>query len=206
MASAKRAYLDALTTAHALSPTRAAAGVAEVRKPLAKDHGRDLIAHAEHVLAQEGLIRLEGAKVALASHDPLATLSADALVRLGEIEARLLGTGLMPPDVATVAGDDEQAAALMVLLVETGRAVALRNGALRQTLTFHPLALLDAAQKLQSHFPPPQSFTTGEARAALETTRKYIVPVLEYLDRLGLTRREGDVRQVLTEGDVPAAP
>jgi len=199
MAAAKQTYLLALTTAHALAPTRAAAAGAEVRKALAKDHGRDLIAHAELVLAQEGLIRLEGAKVALASHDPLASLSADSLVRLGEIEARLLQAGLMPPDVATVAGTDDEAAALMTLLVETGRAVALRNGALRQTLTFHHQALLDAAPKLRSHFPPPQSFTTGQARAALETTRKYIVPVLEYLDRLGLTRRDGDVRQVLDE-------
>lgn len=206
MAAAKQAYLLALTTAHALAPTRAAAAVAEVRKALAKDHGRDLIAHAEQVLAQEGLIKLEGAKVALTSHDPLASLSADSLVRLGEIEARLHQAGLMPPDVATVAGTDDEAAALMTLLVETGRAVALRNGALRQTLTFHHQALLDAAPKLRSHFPPPHSFTTGQARAALETTRKYIVPVLEYLDRLGLTRRDGDVRQVLTEGDVPAAP
>ncbi len=206
VAAAKQAYVVALTTAHALAPMRAAASVAEVRKGLAKDHGRDLIAHAEQVLAQEGLIRLEGAKVTLASHDPLASLSADSLVRLGEIEARLLQAGLMPPDVATVAGDDEEAAALMMMLVETGRAVALRNGALRQTLTFHHQALLEAAPKLRSHFPPPQSFTTGQARAALETTRKYIVPVLEYLDRLGLTRREGDVRQVLSEGDVPTAP
>jgi hypothetical protein len=71
MASAKQAYLLALTSAHALAPMRAAASLAEVRKALAKDHGRDLIAHAEQVLAQEGLIRLEGAKVALASHDPL---------------------------------------------------------------------------------------------------------------------------------------
>lgn len=206
VAAAKQAYVVALTTAHALAPMRAAASVAEVRKGLAKDHGRDLIAHAEQVLAQEGLIRLEGAKVALVSHDPLASLTADSLVRLGEIEARLLQAGLMPPDVATVAGDDEEAAALITLLVDTGRAVALRNGALRQTLTFHHQALWDAAPKLRSHFPPPQSFTTGEARAALETTRKYIVPVLEYLDRLGLTRREGDLRQVLSEGDVPTAP
>jgi selenocysteine-specific elongation factor len=197
MASAKQAYLAALTTAHALAPTRAAASVGGVRKGLAKDHSGDLIAHAEQVLAQEGLIRLEGAKVALASHDPLANLSANSLVRLGEIEARLLQAGLMPPDVATVAGSDEEAFALMAFLVETGRAVALRNGALRQTLTFHHSALLAAVPKLRGHFPPPQSFATGEARAALETTRKYIVPVLEYLDRLGLTRRDGDVRQVL---------
>jgi len=197
MAAAKQAYLAALKTTHTLAPTRAAASVGGVRKGLAKDHGGDLIAHAEQVLAQEGLIRLEGAKVVLASHDPLASLSANSLVRLGEIEARLLQAGLMPPDVATVAGSDEEALALMALLVETGRAVALRNGALRQTLTFHHSALLAAVPKLRGRFPPPQSFATGEARAALETTRKYIVPVLEYLDRLGLTRRDGDVRQVL---------
>ncbi len=206
MAAAKRAYLTALTTAHALAPTRATAAVGEVRKALGKVHARALIGHTEQALAQEGSIRLEGAKVALASHDPLASLSAHGMVRLGEIEARLLQAGLIPPDVATVAGGDEEAAALMTLLLETGRAVALRNGALRQTLTFHHRALLDAAPKLRSHFPPPQSFTTGEARAALETTRKYIVPVLEYLDRLGLTRRDGDVRQVLTEGDAASDP
>ena len=206
MAAAKHAYLTALTTAHALAPTRATAAVGEVRKALGKDHARVFIGHAEQALAQEGLIRLEGARVALASHDPLASLSADGMVRLGEIEARLLQAGLMPPDVATVAGGDEEAAALMTLLLETGRTVALRNGALRQTLTFHHRALLDAAPKLRSRFPPPQSFTTGEARAALETTRKYIVPVLEYLDRLGLTRRDGDVRQVLTEGDAASDP
>jgi selenocysteine-specific elongation factor len=206
LVAAKEAYLEALSAAHALAPTRASAAVGEVRKALAKDHGRDIIAHAEQVLAQEGLIRLEGAKVVLAGHHPLGSLSADALVQLGEIEARLLDAGLMPPDVATVAGDDEEATALMALLVETGRAVALRNGALRQTLTFHRRALLDAVPKLRGHFPPPQSFTTGQARAALETTRKYIVPVLEYLDRLGLTRRDGDVRQVLIRGDAACDP
>lgn len=206
MAAAKQAYVAALTTAHALAPTRTAASLADVRKGLAKDHGHNIIAHAEQALALEGLIRLEGAKVALSSHDPLASLSADSLVRLGEIEARLLQAGLMPPDVATVSGSHEEAVALMTLLVETGRAVALRNGALRQTLTFHHQALLDAAPKLRSHFPSPQRFTTGQARAALATTRKYIVPVLEYLDRLGLTRRDGDERQVLSEDALPADP
>jgi len=40
--------------------------------------------------------------------------------------------------------------------------------------------------------------TVAEIRDLLGTTRKYAVPVCEYLDRMGLTRREGDLR-VLAE-------
>ena len=36
--------------------------------------------------------------------------------------------------------------------------------------------------------------TVAEIRDLLGTTRKYAVPVCEYLDRVGLTRRAGDVR------------
>jgi selenocysteine-specific elongation factor len=34
----------------------------------------------------------------------------------------------------------------------------------------------------------------AEIRDLLGTTRKYAVPLCEYLDRSGLTRREGDLR------------
>jgi selenocysteine-specific elongation factor len=35
----------------------------------------------------------------------------------------------------------------------------------------------------------PQPFTTSQARQALDTTRRIAVPLLEHLDRLGLTAR-----------------
>jgi selenocysteine-specific elongation factor len=38
------------------------------------------------------------------------------------------------------------------------------------------------------------SATVAEVRDLLGTTRKFAVPVCEYLDRIGLTRREGDLR------------
>ncbi len=40
--------------------------------------------------------------------------------------------------------------------------------------------------------------TVAEIRDLLGTTRKFAVPLCEYLDRVGLTRREGDLR-VLAE-------
>ena len=36
--------------------------------------------------------------------------------------------------------------------------------------------------------------TVAEIRDLLGTTRKYAVPLCEYLDRVGMTRREGDLR------------
>jgi selenocysteine-specific elongation factor len=39
----------------------------------------------------------------------------------------------------------------------------------------------------------------AEIRELLGTTHKYTVPLCEYLDRVGVTRRDGDLR-VLTSG------
>ena len=40
------------------------------------------------------------------------------------------------------------------------------------------------------------AMTMADLRDLLGTTRKYAVPIGEYLDRIGLTRREGDVRKL----------
>ena len=43
----------------------------------------------------------------------------------------------------------------------------------------------------------PQPFTAAQARQALGTTRRVAIPLLEYLDRSGATRRLPDDRRVL---------
>jgi selenocysteine-specific elongation factor len=43
----------------------------------------------------------------------------------------------------------------------------------------------------------PQPFTLSEARQALNTTRRVAVPLMEYLDRLGLTVRGADQRRTV---------
>jgi selenocysteine-specific elongation factor len=45
-----------------------------------------------------------------------------------------------------------------------------------------------------------QGLTVSEIREVLKTTRKYAVPLCEYFDRVGFTRREND-RRVLAESD-----
>ena len=47
--------------------------------------------------------------------------------------------------------------------------------------------------------------TVSALRAELGTSRKYAVPLMEHLDRTGVTRREGDLRfaRAATRGPVP---
>lgn len=62
-----------------------------------------------------------------------------------------------------------------------------------------PTAPGDAAERLRDL---PQPFTLSAARQALGTTRRVAVPLLEHLDRVGLTERvDGDLRRLR----VPAA-
>jgi selenocysteine-specific elongation factor len=46
----------------------------------------------------------------------------------------------------------------------------------------------------------PQPFTLSEARRALDTTRRVAVPLLELLDRRGVTRRLPDDRRTTGDG------
>jgi selenocysteine-specific elongation factor len=46
----------------------------------------------------------------------------------------------------------------------------------------------------------PQPFTAAEARQALGTSRRVVIPLLEWLDRRGITRRLPDDRRVMREG------
>lgn len=43
----------------------------------------------------------------------------------------------------------------------------------------------------------PQPFTTSDARQALGTTRRVVIPLLEHLDSRGWTRRDGNTRSVV---------
>ncbi len=49
----------------------------------------------------------------------------------------------------------------------------------------------------------PRPFTVSEARLALDTSRRVAVPLLELLDRTGITRRTADDRRVVAAAQTP---
>lgn len=198
VAEAGQAYLDAVAEAHRRRPARASVALGDIRGGLARRLSLALIAHVEARLSAEGELRLQHGHVALRDHDPFAALSSTSLIRLQQIEAAFQVGGMSPPDVSALPDADAEDKGLLDLLVGSGRLVSLRNVALRQTVTFHAGALDAAVERLRVAFPPPGEFTTGEARAVLGTSRKFIVPALEFLDERGDMIRRGDVRQVAT--------
>ena len=182
-----RARLAAYHRANPLKPRALRTDIRDVRLAPA------LAQHAETALAAAGAVRLSGAYVALAGHEPSDHLTPDNKARMEAIARDLASEGLTPSgidDVMCAPGDE----VLIELLIEAGTIIRLFNVSLKQTILFHAEAVRDAARVLRESFPGEAAFTTGEARAALRTSRKYIVPLLEHFDSAGITLRKGDTR------------
>ena len=60
---------------------------------------------------------------------------------------------------------------------------------------FSEFAILEATQIISSLLnEKPEGVTVAEIRIALNTTRKYVLPILNHLDEIGVTLRRDDVR------------
>ncbi len=64
---------------------------------------------------------------------------------------------------------------------------------------FHSSAIEEAKDIVRSRIMKNGSVETGEIRDALDTSRKYAIPLLEYLDQIGLTYRKDNKRYLVDE-------
>lgn len=80
-------------------------------------------------------------------------------------------------------------AEIVAALIEQGRLVKLGDSVLFLQETY-----TEALQRLVDYLRSHGAMTAAEARDVIGTTRKYIVPLLEHMDVLRLTRRVGDER------------
>ena len=82
-------------------------------------------------------------------------------------------------------------------------AIAVADGELVELsdeLVIHRQTLEEIQQKLREAFQQEgEGLTLSQIREVLGTTRKYAVPLCEYLDQTGFTRRDGDVRFLATD-------
>ena len=74
-------------------------------------------------------------------------------------------------------------------LIEQGQIVKIGDGVLFLRETYDE-AIATLIQYLREH----GKMTVAEARDVLGATRKYILPLLEHMDALKITRRMGDER------------
>ena len=119
---------------------------------------------------------------------PQVLLPGPVLAGVRAVLADLAGAPFLAPEAGRLRelGLDARAigaAARAGLLLRVSEQIVLAPGA--ETEATRALAGL------------PQPFTTAEARQALGTTRRVAIPLLEYLDRAGITRRLPDDRRRL---------
>jgi selenocysteine-specific elongation factor len=192
--------LDAATGAlrdlHAAEPLRGWFPRTALHERLGGGIGEVVLGHALEDLAASGRIDRAGAGVRLAGHDPLSRLSAEERELARRIEHAIRAGGLAPPDPAHLLGADPRGRRLLQLLTGAGRLVVMRGEDGKSTLLFHPAAIEDARARLARIYPPPRRFTVAQARTVLASTRKFVLPLMEYFDGTGVTLREGDVRQL----------
>jgi len=83
----------------------------------------------------------------------------------------------------------EELKGVFTALKQLGELVEVKKG-----MAFHRKAVEDARKAILAHFENNPDLTVSEFRQLIGTSRKYALPLLDYFDVRGLTRRVGDKR------------
>jgi selenocysteine-specific elongation factor len=130
----------------------------------------------------------------LASPEHRSTFGGEDAKLLETIESLFRERLFSPPDAAEVASQTATPAAKiakqLTLLREHGRLVQVDAAG----MLFHSEAVARAREILAEHFRKEGRLESVQFKYLLDTTRKFALPMLDYMDRLGLTRRVGNTR------------
>jgi selenocysteine-specific elongation factor len=183
--------LSALTRLHEQFPLMSSHDRQRVQSQL--DYvGDDALVHA----AVERLIhakKLMGdlRRVALAQFKP--KLSGNQRKLKDKIVAAYQEARFQPPEISGFAnqagGNAASLGDLLQVCVAEGQLARITDD-----LYLHADTEAEMRRLVTERLKEGPGLTVAEIRDILGTTRKYAVPLCEYLDRIGVTRREGDVR------------
>jgi selenocysteine-specific elongation factor len=152
----------------------------------------DALIHAE----VDRLIRMKkltGDLRRIARADFKPKLSANLRKLKDKVVAAYHEAGFQPPEPASFAGQAGGNAASLNDLFE----VCVAEGFLAHIdggVYLHAEVEADMRKRVTQRLSAGPGATVAELRDLLGTTRKYAIPFCEYLDRVGVTKREGDLR------------
>ena len=186
--------LGALAVHHREQPLKAGMPREELRGRLFAATPLPVFERVLGDLAAAGRVQLQPDSVALAGHE--VRLSA------GEQEARALlveragAAGLAGVETAVLAAETRRDPKLLerVARVLVGERVLDRVG---EGLIVHRDWLERLKREVRERFPAGSRIEVGAFKELTGLSRKYVIPLLEYLDRERVTRRAGNDRVVL---------
>ena len=153
-------------------------------------------------MATDGAVVDEGTGVRLTDH--AVVLTGQLREAADELLQALRETPFAPPTLDEVRASRT---ALAHVIDEDLVAALVRESMIVRVaddLAFVREAHDEVARRVVGHLDVHGSITVAEARDLIGTSRKYVLPILEYLDRERYTRRVGDARQFGTRA-VPLA-
>jgi selenocysteine-specific elongation factor len=144
-----------------------------------------LLADAKEIAADGELVRSRGHKLVLREDEEQAR---------GKIESAFEESGLAVPALPEVLAksgvEASRARSLLQILLREKRLVRISDD-----LVFHASAIEQLRQMLAAH--KGERFAVPAFKEWTGISRKYAIPLLEFLDRERVTRRDGDLRVIL---------
>jgi selenocysteine-specific elongation factor len=189
MSSFRNVASDILTQFHANKPLLPGMPKEDLRNLALPDSPPFLL---DELLRRYPQFRVEGDSVRLASHR--ISLKTDESEAAAKIEALFRDAGLAVPSTAEVLSksgiEPARARSVLQMLLRDCNLIKINDD-----LIFHPSAIEVLRGLLAAH--SGTRFTVPDFKTWTGISRKYAIPLLEFLDREHVTRREGDTRIVL---------
>jgi selenocysteine-specific elongation factor len=199
-AACRERLREAVNARHQADPLSAGATIDELRRSVPTGTASSLFDWALNSLAQEGWLVVEGANVRRADFSSRLTVDQESIV------SRVLGAfraaGLAPPSLAELPADIATRADLERLLRYLERQRELVQIAPGQWIDRS--TVLDAAERARTSF-GDRGITPGDFKELYGVSRKYLIPLLEYFDRIGITVRRGDLRELTATSEIPVS-
>ena len=174
----------ALQAYHNQYPLRRGAPLQEIRSRL----GLSQAVHQRVVsrLGREGVLVVDGPYLRAPGHE--VALNSQLEKQASDYLRLLESEPYSPPSPANV-GELPIDPELLGLLVDQGKVVKVND-----SVVFAASAYQDMTSRIVAHLHAEGSITVAQTRSMFNTSRKYVLPLLEYLDQQQVTRRVGDER------------
>jgi selenocysteine-specific elongation factor len=178
--------IQLIEATHRAHPERVGLSVTDLRNMITKqfpfDHLFDSLLAS---LSEQGFAR-SGSMIRRASHHPQLP---DPLRAAGETLRRALSTQPLEPPSRKELTPDAASQRALKFLIENGEVVEIST-----ELVLSAAAVAQATEKVKSFIARNGPATVSELRQSLGSSRRVVVPLLEYLDRTFVTVRHGDKR------------
>lgn len=183
--------VDRLEDYLARNPYLAAMPKAELRSQIQRLADPDTFNAAVTALIRRKRLEEKEGKLALVGYE--MPITPKEMEQARRVEAEFLRAGYKSPLVRAVQQEldipENSFKNVLSYLYEQGRLLRLDD-----KVTYHRETLAKAREFVVEYIRRNQSITMAELRDALDFSRKYAQPILEYLDSIGITQRVGDKR------------